>query len=277
MPNAVSHSVESLSGYFELLRRHLDPSEPARARKLWFRGHPDARWELEPGVLREGFIKATAPGAEVEAADRGQPLAAEIELNSQFRRQSAALVPPGAELVDIYFLAQHHGLPSRLLDWTINPLAALFFAVVDCPDQDGAVLAIWSDEVLDDASPRTPPRQRPPFGKRHPLVTATVAFLFGEGELPEDRAVLPVLPELQPGRMRHQGACFTLHMPGAPAMGSRLALRFQVGNQSKNEIRRGLAAIGVSWFSLFPDLDHLTRELRATWGLEEPWGLRTFP
>jgi hypothetical protein len=45
-------------------------------------------------------------------------------------------------------LAQHYGLSTRILDWTENPLIALYFASLSNPDRDGAIYAWHFTEAL---------------------------------------------------------------------------------------------------------------------------------
>jgi len=238
---------------------------------FWFRGHADASWKLLPGPLRPDFVNRVNQ-FNVQPNDPDSLRAAieqtESLINEQFRREGASLFSANAEAVQIYFTAQHHGLPTRLLDWTTNPLAALFFAVSQEADKDGEVLGVIPDWRLTFGPQANPQKEpQPPVAQRHPLVVKTVGYFLNSAERPTDALIVPVLPDLCLARMLKQGACFTLHMPSCPQINESCVVRIPILRNAKAVLIEELRSVRVNWATLYPDLDHVAQEIRDDWKL----------
>src|ERR1017187_604399 len=132
-----ANNVSDLLNHITQWNKKNNISKRGYHSRAWFRGHSKRSYKLEPGVYRDDFTKQaeSMPGANIE----NKRLNLEREMLSEFRTAGATLLDPN-HVIALYFLAQHYGMPTRLLDWTANPLTALFFAVCENEVDDGDVL-----------------------------------------------------------------------------------------------------------------------------------------
>lgn len=120
-------TVTSWNELQEQLYLHSWQAEMSRFRSPYaFRGMPDAAHKLNTSLSRLG----------------GTPGEKEKHLLRNFRKYASRNFVEHDSAWDWLALAKHHGLPTRLLDWSFSPLVSLHFATQDI-DEYGLDGVIW--------------------------------------------------------------------------------------------------------------------------------------
>lgn len=225
-----------------------------------YRGLADKGWGLETSLLRLGGDYANV----------------EKPLLRSFRKYAEPGSIPTDTLWVQLSVAQHHGLPTRLLDWTVSPKVAVHFATAEEEhyDKDGV---IWCVNVVNARSllPR----------KLLDILKAEYAYLFSVEMLKfidslvdfdslakDEPFALFFEPPSLDSRIVNQWAIMSV-MPGAKLILSEylrkhptLYHRIIIPKELKWEIRDKLDQDNVTERMLFPGLDGLSRWLKRYYG-----------
>ena len=204
-----------------------------------FRGVRKASYELVPTVGRTEVRKTL--NEQGEASPVGYSPKGERRAFEEFRRRARPYLEfEPKDNWEWLAVAQHHRLPTRLLDWTKSPLIAAYFAVelAGSGQSDAAVYAVQTAELLE-PSPEWD----------DPIALGGIALYYEPSHITRRIAV--------------QQAVFTVHP--VPTVGLEKEVRickWTIDRKSCYSIKERLDICGINHASLFPDLEGLAAHIQ---------------
>src|SRR5437667_10827502 len=204
----------------------------------------------------------------------------ELSLLRNFSKYAHAQPAPGIESVWHWLaLGQHHGLRTRLIDWTYSPFVALHFAT-DHPEDYGRDGVVWCVNFL--AANELLPKRLKAILEEEQSQTFTIDMLSefrslkAFDSLAHDPFVLFIEPPSLDTRILNQFALFSL-MPDPSARLDTwledhpdLCRRVVVPAELKWEVRDKLDQANINERTLFPGLDGLSRWLERHYSARTP-------
>ncbi len=267
--------ASSLIEYIEIVLRtycdwrgksHEDSSEAQNLEETWFRGESKASYELLPGAYRKDWQHDT--------------------MFNRFRAAGVCALDhrPQSEW-EWYFAAQHYELPTRLLDWTTDPLAALFFALrgmnadsedLTYDDNDSPVVWIMDagslNKVSYGADEVVTPVDGGEFSKYwlpSKILSEASTFEYTGCRYTNEKPIA-IWPAWTTPRITAQSGCFTVHGTEKIAIESLFESpndretnpMLKIAIKSPKRVSRELADLGINRLRFFPELQNLAGKLR---------------
>ena len=233
----------------------------------WFRGTTSSRYSLEPTLLRNDELLNEYNGNQDDIRVLEKYLLQRFRFGG--RREFSKLKVEGE--IDWVFLMQHHGLPTRLLDWSKNALTALYFAIRKQKAKEDAAVWIIDPRRLNEACKldrdiafRDKITQKKVLKKYYELAPRDFEHAYP----------IPVIPPpLLSERLAAQQSRFTYHTDErlaldrfaktiARADGCWYLVRLIIPAESQIQILRSLRLVGITLPDITPGPDSIASEIR---------------
>lgn len=259
----------ALSDYLSIFVGLNDQTkEIGDSRSLLYRGQANEKFGLTPSIFRNGLLK-------------NEHVVIQKLLLKASGDFSETLNP-----FDRLAKMQHYGLPTRLLDLTANPLVALYFACIDCPDENGEIVVFYdymqncnSADVcmisaMAEYSGKSEQSMRT-FLSNHGFPTASIETT-GLLKMP----YVLVEPTMNNERIKRQSGAFAIIGMRSNANGYEkeefdlrdmvvvsedegITRSITIPKKSKTRLLEELDVIGINKAFLFPELEHQASYLKS--------------
>ena len=228
-------TIESFTDFMEIVESSIN------IKGNLYRGESNFNYELKPSLLRYNEWK-------------------EIEDNLIFlfsSRMNRYTNERGLGKWETLALAQHHGVPTRLLDWSLSPLVALFFAVQkEDSDKDGAIYILDTFENTE-------------FFTNDFIFPKYDNDLFSKDPKACCHNVI-YTPIYSHKRQETQESIFTL-VKNNDYSTIKGIKKYKIKGGKKKEIKAKLFSLGITYGFIFQTLDSLGDEIRyRNQGLQIP-------
>lgn len=231
---------------------------------LWFRGVSDIKYSTVPGLMWKGLIE--------DESNLVHRFLASYRSHTHYSN---------LDEWEIYGLMQHHGLPTRLLDWSESALVALFFALASEPDSDTipavyimdpyelnrnttGVSELYCPSIITDryVLTDTSGTQRSLDSFLPSALRTADAGTF----VPADPIAIMTTQYIK--RVSAQKGCFTVHGTNQNSIDSYISapesfqvIKIDTSKYGKSALLRSLAALGINHEFIYQDLDSLSKRV----------------
>lgn len=221
--------------------------EKFRANHWIFRGVDDASHTLLPGIGRPGIRKDMDTGQNLPFEEKEESYML-TRFEREIRPHATARTSAGRKYDwELLALAQHHGLKTRLLDWSESPLTAAYFAVESAGIRNGKK----TDAAL--------------YGVSCPFVIDSNTDAW-----PDEHDVVAYFPPHVTPRITVQRALFTVHKAPDQPWESPALRKWVIPAEACLNIKLALNRAGINRASLFPDPDGIAAHINWL----HKWGVR---
>lgn len=252
----------SASSLLEAIKTSLTWTTAAKdGGTFWFRGVNDAAFGLEPGAYWRNDYEETRPLLDLVQEGRAY---AEVGEMDDWRT---------------YYFAQHHGIPTRLLDWTESFSAALFFALDNWDGNTTPCVWIVRPECINEVSTGWPGIITPEQNKELDL---WLPRLIREGSrkmttqdgkwVYDSRNPLAIYPRKTNSRIVAQQGTFTVHgtervkldewIINSVSNHDKILCRILLKNIPKEPSLAQLTMLGTKRQTMYPDIINFVAYLR---------------